>query len=412
MQALSRARRDSAAAPSEILFLLVAIACLIVPATSLADTVNVSSVAELEAAVSGGNSQGGNRTILLADGIYTLGTGLYINAPGITIAGESENRDAVVIEGDAMNPSASVGNVITVAASNFTLEHVTLQIQVRGEKDADSTIIRDCVLRDGYEQLVKVSVDVNNTSVSGDNGLVENCVFEYSAGIGPQYYIGGIDAHAAKGWVVRNNRFEDIISPDTTVAEYAIHFWNDSGDNLVENNLIINCDRGIGFGLNSRGNTGGTIRNNMIYHADNKGAFADTGISIHNSPLTVVAHNTIHMEHGYPTAIEYRFDGTRDVQIVNNLTNKSISAQSGGSGSEQTNLEDARPDWFVNVATGDLHLASAVPEVVDQGTTLGSLIQDYDNEVRPQGAGYDIGADEFSSTVAVRPAPPTNLTAN
>ena len=194
-------------------------------------------------------------------------------------------------------------------------------------------------------------------------------------------------------------------------VERILRLVDASGDNLVENNLIINCDRGIGFGLNSRGNTGGTIQNNMIYHAANRGTFADTGISIHNSPGTNIYNNTIFMEHGYPTAIEYRFDGTSGVSITNNLTNKSISSLDGGSGVETANYEDAQAGWFINVTNGDLHLSGAVPELVDQGQSLSTVGIDFDGEPRPQGAGFDIGADEFSSVTSVRPMSPTNLVA-
>jgi hypothetical protein len=399
------------------IILAAIVASVLLVRDARADTVVVTTVSELQTAVSQANSNGGNRIILVADGTYTLDTGLYISAPNVAIEGQSGNRASVTIEGDAMSDSASVGNVITVAADNFRLEHVTLQksrnhlIQIRGETDADSPIIRNCILRDANEQIVKVSVNVNNTSVSSDNGLLENCLFEYTAGIGPQFYIGGIDAHSADDWVVRNNTFRNIISPGGSIAEYAIHFWNDSSGALVENNLIIDCDRGIGFGLNSRGNDGGTIRNNMIYHAANKGQFADTGISIHNSPNTKILNNTIFMEHGYPAAIEYRFSGTTNVTIANNLTNKSISDQNGASGSESSNVTNASSSWFVNVATGDLHLSSAVSQVVDQGQTIAGIDSDFDGDPRPQGSGIDIGADEYSSVAIVRPQAPTNLNA-
>ena len=399
----------------DVFFSAVILGLLIMFSVARADTVVVSSVSELQDAVSGANNNGGDRIILVADGTYTLSSGLYISVPNVTIKGQSGNRESVIIQGDAMSSSASVGNVITVAGDYFTLEDVTLQrsrnhlIQIRGETDADFPTIRNCILRDAYEQIVKVSVDVNNTSVSSDNGVLENCLFEYTAGIGPQYYIGGIDAHAADDWVVRNNTFHDIISPSNTVAEYAIHFWNDSSNNLVENNLIIDCDRGIGFGLNSRGNVGGTIQNNMIYHADNRGQFADTGISIHNSPDTKILNNTIFMEHGYPHAIEYRFSGTTNAIITNNLTNKAISSQNGGSATETSNIENAQANWFVNVAGGDLHLSGDIAQVVDQGQSISGLNSDFDGDARPQGSGFDIGADELSSGASVRPMPPTDL---
>ncbi len=217
-------------------------------------TVNVSTAAQLQSAVSSANGAGGNRIISLADGTYTLNDTLYVNAPNISIVGASGNRANVIIQGTGMSSSASVGTIIRVAGSGFGLRYVTLQkskyhlIQVVGEENADSPTIRDCILRDAYEQMVKVSIG-SDPGVTADNGLVENCLFEYTAGIGPQYYIGGIDAHGAKNWNVRGNTFRNIASPSGSVAEFAVHFWNGSANNTVEKNVIIDCDRGIGFGL-------------------------------------------------------------------------------------------------------------------------------------------------------------------
>ncbi len=96
----------------------------------------------------------------------------------------------------------------------FSSSDVTLQrsrwhlIQIAGEANADYPVVKNCILRDAYEQMLKVTLDPANPTVTSDNGLVENCIFEYTAGVGPQYYIGGIDAHGAKNWVVRETHFE------------------------------------------------------------------------------------------------------------------------------------------------------------------------------------------------------------
>lgn len=50
---------------------------------------------------------------------------------------------------------------------------------------------------------------------------------------------------------------------------------------------------------------------------------------------------------------------------------------------------------FKNLAAWDLHLCSGSP-AIDSGTTQGAPQDDYDGNIRPQGAGYDIGAYEYS----------------
>jgi parallel beta-helix repeat protein len=51
---------------------------------------------------------------------------------------------------------------------------------------------------------------------------------------------------------------------------------------------------------------------------------------------------------------------------------------------------------FANPAAGDLHLQADSP-AIDQGTVTGTPATDYDGQARPDGAGYDIGADEYQS---------------
>ena len=375
---------------------MLALGLCLLPGQSSA--VTVSTVAGLVQAVEDANS-GGDKEILIEDGIYTLNSALVIRSDGVTVRSVSGNRSAVTVKGTGMN--GGVSHIFLVEADNFTVRDMTLRdvyyhaIQMQPYAQAPTMI--NLHILDTYEQMIKVAFDFNQPDIHSDNGLVEDCLFEYSAGIGPQYYIGGVDAHHARDWVIRGNTFRNIRSPGRQIAEHAIHFWSDSRNTLVERNTIINCDRGIGFGLNDRGHIGGIIRNNMIYHDSSEG-FADVAIGLESASDAQVYNNSIYQEHTYPNAIEYRFTTTTGVLIANNLTNKAIAERDGASATLSSNVTDASSTWFVNPPAGDLHLASQVPAVVNQGTFIAGLVDDIDGEVRPEGGGYDIGADEYTAS--------------
>jgi hypothetical protein len=357
----------------------------------------VSTTQELVNAVSNANT-GGDKEIVLQNGTYTLNDMLIIEADGVTVRSQSGNRNSVIIQGQGMK--GGVSHIFNVEGSNFTVRNMTIgwvanhAIQIHGEDNSSNTLISNLRIVDTNEQMVKISYESSNPN-SSENGIMENCLLEYSDGVGPQYYIGGIDGHQCKNWTVRNNVFKNFSSPSEDVAEHAVHFWSDSQDTLVENNLIINCDRGIGFGLGSRGHIRGIIRNNMIYHSSTDYGFADVAIGLENASNARVYNNTIYMENTYPNAIEYRFSGTSGGIIKNNLCNKAIISRDGGSADLSNNITNAQAGWFVNVAAGNLHLASQVSQVVDQGVFISGLTGDYDGDSRPQGSGIDIGADEY-----------------
>jgi hypothetical protein len=362
-------------------------------ALTVGTVITVSTVSDLYNAVSASNAGGGNTTILLRDGTYALSSQLWLEGTDIVIRSVSGDRDSVVIRGQGM--TGGVSHVFEVDASAVTIADMTIghvanhAIQIHGENDRDDLWVHNVRIYDTGEQMIKGSLSFSN-NLASDNGVVECSLFEYTAGIGPQYYIGGVDVHRGANWIVRDNEFYHIRSPEEDLAEHAIHFWSNASGTLVERNRIVDCDRGIGFGLGGSGHTGGIIRNNMVY------VTRDVGIGLESSPGTKVLNNTVYVEN-YWSSIEYRFAATSGVSIVNNLTNHTIASRDGGSGTAQDNVTDAQASWFVSPATGDLHLASgSTSSVVDQGQSLADVDDDFDGDDRPQGSAYDIGADEFA----------------
>lgn len=364
------------------------------------DIVEVGNIAELTRAV--GSAAPGD-TLLLADGTYNVVSyGISVRTDGIAIIGKSGDREKVIISGAGMNGDIPYG--FWIAGDDVTLQNLTIQNVrahcIQTDVNTDGLRVRNCILRDAHEQLLKIPYDMGNKDFS-ENGLVENCRFYFTKGVGNQYYTGGVDGHYCKNWVIRNNVFQGIRSPDDNIAEHAVHLWSGSEGTLVENNLIIDCDRGIGFGLGDRGHAGGIIRNNMIYHAAFSGADnGDAGIILESSPGTRVYNNTIYFENAYPNAIEYRFAATAGVLIQNNLTNRQIRQRDGASGAVGNNLMNAQGNWFVSAAGGDLHLTAQATPARGQGVAIEGLAGDFDGDPRIGGA-IDIGADQYAASAAI-----------
>ena len=360
--------------------------------------VNVATVNEFKAAISQANSSGGNMTILIADGTYevaSISSYPYITASDVVIRSLNGNRDAVILTGSGMADAGGVEIIISAQGNNITIADLTLKdVGNHAIMAGDNLFVHNVKIQNTYEQMIKGS----SANDGADNATVQCSLFEYTAGVGPQWYIGGLDIHRGDNWIVRDNIFKNIASPSQATAEHAVHFWNYSSNNIVERNLIINCDRGIGFGLGSSPSDGGIIRNNMIYN-NGSGIFDDVGIGLETSPDTKVYNNTIYID--YPNAIEYRFATTTNVDISNNLTNKLIKSRNGGQATLTTNYTSAQSNWFVNLSSGDLRLNSNNTTVVDQGITLSYVAVDIDQTPRPQSISFDIGAHEYLSTLSI-----------
>lgn len=393
--------------------------------------VTVRTVEALKSALDQANADpNADRTILLEDGTYHLAwSSLWIGRDGVTIAGKSGRREAVVLRGQRGMRGGQIEFIFQVSADDVTLRDLTMEdvgshaVLIHGEPphDADRTTLRNLVIRDTFEQMVKVTpANSDPQKFFSEGGVLEDSLLEYSAGIGPQFYIGGIDAHGAKDWIVRRNVFRHIISPARAAAEHAVHFWSWSAGTLVENNLIIECDRGIGLGLSNSGHSGGIVRNNLIFHsAENRGGFADVAIEFFHGAGAQIYNNTIWQAHDNYFAAIKNWHG-RDVTIANNLVLMNAGTPHGladaiwvveGTGRVLSNVVTVpKAEWFSSVTPpavqrvsdvgGFLHLRDAsVTAAIDQGTSeianLPEPFVDFDGQRRPRGRAIDVGADEF-----------------
>ncbi len=395
-----------------VLFLAALLLLLSMGSTRAA--VTVSTVSGLEQAIGRANS-GGDPTILLRDGFYALnGVYLRITRAGITVRSADGDREKVVLDGNYQTTE-----IFQIVASDVTIADLTLKrardhpihLIAAADHDVRGVVIDNVHILDPGQQAIKINPD-SARSHTVDHGTVRRSRIELT-GAGRAFvwdrnnscYTGGVDAHQATGWTIEDNVISGFWCSGG-LAEHGVHFWSDSRDTLVQRNLIVDCDRGIGFGLGTSGHHGGIIRNNMIYHPGDHGV-SDVGIGLESAPGARVCNNTIFFAHSYPNAIEYRFTATTDVLIANNLTNRAITGRNNATADLQANRTDAEPSWFVDSAAGNLHLAWPVPGVVDAGMTISGLADDFDRTGRPRGAGVDIGADEYTASPPPPLPPPT-----
>lgn len=363
-------------------------------------------------------------TFLLADGTYRMTGGdeasrrLQIRATGITIRSESGNAGAVVIDGEY-----DTNEIIGVYASGATIAELTITHAIDhaihvsppdGGPDVLGTRLYGVRILDCGEQFVKVNPPGARDAWT-DGGIIECSYFEMTDAGRPNVerstggcYTGGIDVHSSRDWIVRRNRFVGIYCAGEGLAEHAIHFWVGSRGTLVERNEIVDCARGIGFGLIESGATrmypddphpglfvghyDGIIRNNVIV---SRIAYYDTGIELAQARGARVHHNTIietDTATGRFSSIDARFANT-DVTVQNNLVRR-LTIRDGATSSADHNLESVPLAYFADVAAGDAHLTAAATGAIDQGVAVPEAGLDIDGETHDAGSAPDLGADE------------------
>ncbi len=354
-----------------------------------------------------------NTVILIEAGEYVLDNVLVVSSDNVTIRGNSDNCNDIRLIGMGMdNPAGAdiVPHGIYTEANFLKVQNLTIEnvyyhaIAIQAQADAPQ--IYNVAMLDTGEQFVKASGSDGNGS---NNGRLEYSVIKYTNGTaktdhgGGMGYTQGISLHGGANWVISNNRFENLNTPDNAdhLWNPAVLVWDMSSNTIVENNVFINVDRAIAFGLWERedgqhDHSGGIIRNNMIMMRENlysqtRKNNADAPIIVWNSPNTLVLHNTVLSNGNTPLAIELRFDSNGAV-IRNNLTDAPTNDRSTNSYIDEDNILFNDSSIFRNPTAGDLHLESDVDGLTV--VTLDNAVQDIDGKTR-RPVTTDAGAHEL-----------------
>jgi hypothetical protein len=366
----------------------------------IGDTVTVSTVAELEDAVSDATS---GDTILVTAGTYYLSNAIWVVNNGVTIRGATGNRDDVVLDGGGMLTWSNT-HVIAIDADDVTIADLTIRngdehgISVQGSDRP--TLYNLHILDTGY-QLVKI----NPVGDGSEDGLLACSCLEYTT-TSPEDYTNGISAHDAHRWTVRDNEWYRIRTPNNEPVP-TILFWSGSSDTVVERNLLVDCYQGISFGNSSDddipSHTGGVVRNNMIYAS----LLHDVVVEMVYATDWLVAHNTALLLNPVPYltyGMEARYSESQGA-FAYNLTNMAILPdRDGAQGILTGNVVSAQANWFVDAGTADLHLAALATDAIDQAAALSQVTDDFDGDARPIGSAPDVGADEYRMPAPTLPS--------
>jgi hypothetical protein len=363
-------------------------------------TETVSTASELQAAA---QRLGPGRVLCLAPGRYVLTARISLGAqrsgsassPAVIRA--RDGRGTVTVDG-AMNEEAFFFSGATHVVIEGLLITGGQYHGVKLDPPSADIVVRDCEITDTFN-----GTDAN-AQLSPIKGfqvprvLVERTRIRFS-----RRWIGnniqGIDCNACPSWVVRDNEISDVRAREGGTSGTAIQFKSGSRDTVIERNVLHDSFIGVSFGGfgNPMGwsgqpweHVGGVVRNNVIYRCE------DAGITVISARDALIANNTL-WSNGFTPDVRRM---AMNVRYQNNILDRALNLRDGTMPGVMTSNNLVLPSprdsaLFVDVMRGDFHLVAAATTAIDRGAPLPSeVMDDIDQQSRPRGMAFDIGADE------------------
>jgi parallel beta-helix repeat protein len=263
---------------------------------------------------------------------------------GIGFKGEDYNPDAITLE---VYNNTVVDCVSWTMNKNFYVRHGG----VHDNTFINCTSYNACNTRASCGAFVIRDGACNNTFINCRAVNNASCIDD---SLGAVFFDS--DEDGDNGFSGKGNVFENCIFDGMDVD---IAFDVDSYDNPALDNLFTNCV---------------FINNNdgaLVYHASAN----NTGNRIQNSIITGLDSYEVNPQNGHVN-VSYSI-----------FWNNAFAAPSG------TRIITANP-LFVNATNHNFHHQPTSP-AIDNGTSVNAPNIDMDNNPRPEGAGYDIGAYEY-----------------
>jgi len=339
-------------------------------------------------------------TILIAEGIYRLPRYLEIRTDGVTLRGATGRRERVVLDGSesAHGDLIGIANATDAAVVDLTLRNVRWNaVRLSLDKGVRRATIYNCLFENVWEFGVKAipSVERDGKEAPAQDCRVRHSLFwnERPKATDDGDLVGGIDARGASGWLIRENVFVGIRG-STGKGRGAIALSEGARDSIIDGNVIIDCDAGIGLGTGIAPRATEIhaarcmVRNNFVTRAPAWGILADSTLE------ATVIHNTIHSPGDQAGPAIWIVRDNRGLIVANNIASGApIRNESKSPISFGTNIESPFGEHFVDPDGGNLRLKASAADAIDRALPLRDARQDIDGIDR--GEKPDIGACEF-----------------
>lgn len=261
-----------------------------------------------------------------------------------TLAGWTTNSTrSILLNNLNMTSTVYSGGVLNVQVPNVTLREATL-------------------IKDGATDTTILSV----SSAAVANFTLERSIISHAAGYSRDAGLNMVAIGSAVGAsvTIRNNIFYDYKHS----AGAALYFGLDVTSTYNINNNTVANSSGVG-----------------IQTAVDAGAAIGTTINFYNNISTLNTGNDYTLSNGSATF-------NSDKNISEDTTSPNAAYRS-------------KTITFIDEPNNDYHLNTAESDAIDLADTIGSFANDYDNDARPQGSAWDIGADEVAATPTPTPTP-------
>lgn len=349
-------------------------------------------------------------TILVADGHYMMPRYFELRTDGVTLRGESGDRDKVILDG-AESPHGELVGVR--ACSDVTFADLTIQnirhngFKINSNYGVHRVTIHNCVIHNIWQRGVKgVRVPKDRPDIRAPQKCrIQYCLFyndrpkrfdDDSTDTAETFdgnYIGGIDVMYADGWAICDNVFCGIRGR-TGEARGAVFLWHEAKDCIIERNVIVDCDTGICLGNSSRGADTKVhcrrciVRNNFVTRCPENGILADYTADC------LIAHNTVHDPDSRLKRLIRLVHDNAGLAVVNNLlSGPPMRVETKSEVNVEGNVTCDTGEWFANLAEGDLHLKHKAVDVVERAKLIEQVPYDFDKQSRRPKT--DVGADQW-----------------
>lgn len=245
---------------------------------------------------------------------------------------------------------------------------------------ADNPIIRYNICHHNYVCGIQLNGDASlgGDGVISNAEIVGNIIYENGQGGGSAINCDGVN----NSTIINNLMYKNHASG---ISLYKIDGGASSTDNKVFNNTIINASDARWCINIKNGSTGNTIINNILINLHSfRGSISVSSNSLTNfsSDYNIVV-NSMSNDGGNTTMTLVEW------QVLGYDTHSMLA--------------DALLDIFVDTSSGDYHLKVG-SQAIDTGSSsvAGIVLYDLDQNSRPQGTDYDIGAYEYLDPLPIR----------